>query len=96
MTHHQSIRADASRSVDPLLRKRKMIKTVEAIVDEHGRVRLLERVSLPAARRALVTILEEAPRTDVSETALLSEPALAQDWERPEEDEAWSHLQPEP
>jgi hypothetical protein len=72
-----------------------MIRTVEAIVDEHGHVRLLEKVSLPAARRALVTILEEAPRRGVSETALLSEPALAEDWERPEEDEAWSHLQPE-
>jgi hypothetical protein len=73
-----------------------MIKTVEAIVDEHGRVQLLEEVKLPEARRALVTILEEAPRTAISETALLSEPALAQDWERPEKDEAWSHLQPEP
>jgi ATP-dependent DNA ligase len=73
-----------------------MIKTVEAIVDEQGHVRLLEEVRLPEARRALVTILEEAPRTGVSETALLSESALAQDWERPEEDEAWSHLQPEP
>ncbi len=73
-----------------------MIRTVEAIIDKHGRVRLLEEVRLPEARRALVTILEEAPRADVSETALLSEPALAKDWERPEEDEAWSHLQPEP
>jgi hypothetical protein len=73
-----------------------MIRTVEAIVDEHGRVRLLEEVRLPAARRALVTILEEVPRTGLSETALLSEPALAKDWERPEEDEAWSHLQLEP
>ena len=73
-----------------------MIRTVEAIVDEHGHVRLLEEVGLPEARRALVTILEEAPRTGVRETALLSEPALAKDWERPEEDEAWSHLQPEP
>jgi hypothetical protein len=63
-----------------------MLKTVEAIVDEHGRVRLLEEVRLPAARRALVTILEEVPRTGLSETALLSEPALAKDWERPEED----------
>jgi hypothetical protein len=72
-----------------------MIRTVEAIVDEHGRVHLLEKVKLPEARRALVTILEEAPRRGVSETASLSEPALAQDWERPEEDEAWSHLQPE-
>jgi hypothetical protein len=27
---------------------------------------------------------------------LLSEEALAEDWLRPEEDEAWSHLQLEP
>ena len=73
-----------------------MIRTVEAIIDENGQVQLLEEVRLPGARRAFVTILEEAPRTNVSETALLSEPVLAKDWERPEEDEAWSHLQPEP
>jgi hypothetical protein len=30
---------------------------------------------------------------NVPETPLLSEPALAKDWNRPEEDEAWSHLQ---
>jgi hypothetical protein len=29
----------------------------------------------------------------VAETALLSESALAEDWNRPEEDEAWAHLQ---
>jgi hypothetical protein len=28
---------------------------------------------------------------DVAETALLSEASLAEDWNRPEEDEAWSH-----
>lgn len=28
-----------------------------------------------------------------SETALLSEDTLAEDWSRPEEDETWSHLQ---
>ncbi len=72
-----------------------MVRTIEAIVDEHGRVRLLEDVTLPEARRALVTILEDAPKPSTSETALLSEPALAKDWSRPEEDEAWSHLQPE-
>ena len=70
-----------------------MIKTVEAIIDEQGRVRLLEAVKLSAARRALVTILEEEPAVSINETALLSEPALAEDWNRPEEDEAWSHLQ---
>lgn len=70
-----------------------MIRTVEAIIDEHGNVRLLEPVHLSAARRALVMIMEERPVTGVSESALLSEAVLAEDWTRPEEDEAWSHLQ---
>ena len=69
-----------------------MIRTVEAIVDEQGRVRLLEAVALPTARRAFVTILEEPP-SQIQETALLSEAALAEDWNRPEEDRAWSYLQ---
>jgi len=34
-------------------------------------------------------------RTIVPETALLSEPALAEDWNRLGEGEAWSHLQPD-
>ncbi len=72
-----------------------MIRTIEAIIDEQGRIRLLEDVTLPGARRALVTIFEDAPILGVSETALLSEQALAEDWNRPEEDEAWSHLQSE-
>ena len=71
-----------------------MIQTIEAVIDEQGNVRLLEPVRLKEARRALVMILEEQPSTGVSETALLSEPALGEDWNRPEEDEAWSHLQP--
>ncbi len=69
-----------------------MIKTVEAVIDEHGNVRLLERVHPEGARRALVTILEESP-SEATETAVLSEAALAEDWNLPEEDEAWSHLQ---
>ena len=70
-----------------------MVKTVEAVIDEQGRVSLLEPVHLAFTRRALVTILEEEPALYVPETALLSEPALAEDWNRPEEDAAWSHLQ---
>ena len=70
-----------------------MIKTIEAVIDEQGKVSLLESVRLPTVRRALVTILEEMPLSRVSETALLSEAALAEDWNRPEEDAAWSHLQ---
>ena len=74
----------------------KMVRTVEAVIDKEGRVSLLEDVTLPEAHRALVTILEDAPKLPVSETALLAEPALAKDWNRPEEDEAWSCLQSEP
>jgi hypothetical protein len=70
-----------------------VIRTVEAVIDEHGQVSLLESVQLAAVRRALVTILEEEPVLHVPETALLSEPALAEDWNRPEEEAAWLHLQ---
>lgn len=69
-----------------------MIRTVEAIVDEQGRVRLTEPVQLPRAQRALVTILDEEPASHVDEVTLLSEGALAEDWNRPEEDAAWAHL----
>ena len=72
-----------------------MIQTLEAIVDENGAVRLLEAVHLDRRHRALLTILDDAPAdaSDVNETALLSEKSLAADWNRPEEDAAWAHLQ---
>ena len=70
-----------------------MIRTVEAVIDEQGKVQLLEAVQFSAPRRALVTILDEGPGLFANETALLSEVALAEDWNRPEEDAAWSHLQ---
>jgi hypothetical protein len=70
-----------------------MLRTVEAVIDAQGHVQVLEPISLPGARRALVTILEEEPGTSLHDTALLSEAALAEDWNRPEEDAAWSHLQ---
>ena len=116
-----------------------MIRTIEAIVDKHGNVHLLEAVTLPTARRAFVIILDEPPSPLATlygefadedralaeegmteygqalaiedevegktrpgeetsspqlETGLLSENALAEDWNRPEEEEAWSYLQP--
>lgn len=70
-----------------------MMLTIEAVIDPSGQVRLLQPISIPHARRALVVILEE-PVSEIAETALLSEPALAQDWQRPEEDKAWAYLQP--
>jgi hypothetical protein len=69
-----------------------MLRTLEAVIDGQGNVRLTEPVDLPAGQRALVIILNESA-IDVAETALLSEQSLAEDWNRPEEDEAWSHLQ---
>lgn len=74
-----------------------MPKTVEAVVDEHGHIRPLEPLTLHASQRVLIIVLEDEPEAgthDVSETALLSEKALAEDWNREEEDEAWKHLQP--
>lgn len=73
-----------------------MIRTIEAVIDERGSVRLLEDVQLSSTRRALVTILEEEPAVLPNEVTLLSEAALADDWNQPEEDAAWSHLQLEP
>jgi hypothetical protein len=70
-----------------------MIQTVEAVVDPSGRVRLLGEVRVDGPRRALVTVLEE-PAAVPGEAALVAEAALAADWSRPEEDAAWSHLQP--
>lgn len=72
-----------------------MLRTVEAVIEADGRVRLLEEVDVSGPRRALVTILDESA-DEPNLTALLSEAALAEDWNREEEDAAWQHLQPEP
>lgn len=68
-----------------------MTKIIEAVIDEQGNVSLLEPVQLTKPQRAFVTIL--SAESDMAETALLSEAALAEDWNRPEEDAAWAHLQ---
>jgi hypothetical protein len=69
-----------------------MAQTFEAIIDQDGNIHLLESIHLPTARRALVTILEEEPAKVMSETSFLSEQTLAEDWLKPEEEKAWSHL----
>lgn len=72
-----------------------MIRAIEAIIDENGSVKLKERVHLQGLHRAIVTILDEdADLSSINATALLSEEALSKDWNREEEDKAWSHLQP--
>ena len=73
-----------------------MLKTVQGIVDETGRIKLLESVPLSADQRVLVTLLDDAEDDQVGGlpvTALLAESVLS-DWLRPEEDEAWKEFQP--
>jgi hypothetical protein len=69
-----------------------MLQTFRGIIDQDGKLRLLEQVKLPKSRQVIITILDDEPSDELINLALLSEPALARDWERPEEDEAWSHL----
>jgi hypothetical protein len=69
-----------------------LLKSVEAIIEKNGKVHLKEPIHLASPSRAIVTILDEESHA-IDETALLSETALSEDWNRPEEDEAWSHLQ---
>jgi hypothetical protein len=69
------------------------MRTIEATIDTHGGVHLRERLELSTPRRALVTILDEAP-AQTQEVTVMSEAVLAEDWNRPEEDAAWFHLQP--
>lgn len=69
-----------------------MIQTIEAIIDTNGRVILSNDFKPEKKYRALVTILEEEPKIEISETALLSEKSLAENWSTEEENEAWQHL----
>ncbi len=66
-----------------------MNPTIEARVDEAGVIRPREPIVLPPGSRLLITVLS-IPAT--GEGALLSEEALAEDWNRPEEDQAWATL----
>ena len=61
-----------------------MFTTVEAELDEHGAI----RPKKPAADRGL----RHSAEPEAVEAALLSESALAADWDRPEEDAAWSRV----
>jgi len=67
-----------------------MLKTIEVEIDRHGQIRPVDALRRLPPGRALLTLL--SPSAD--ETALLAEAALAEDWLRPEEDEAWADLPP--
>jgi hypothetical protein len=67
-----------------------MLRSVPAVVEKDGSLRLLETIEIRPGERAIVTFLDEE---DTREPAVLAERSLAADWDRPEEDEAWRHLQ---
>jgi hypothetical protein len=60
------------------------------IIKADGEIVLNRKIRLTHAYRAIVTILDEA---DVPDVTLMSEAAFGKDWNRPEEDAAWSHSQ---
>ncbi len=68
-----------------------MLTTIEVTIDKAGHLHCVEPMQTIKPGRALLTWLE--PDT-THEPALMAEAALAQDWLNPEEDAAWSHLQP--
>jgi len=70
-----------------------MLQTIEAVIDIGGQIRLLEPIKLTKAKRALVTLLNNEHEPMMTGIALLSEETLGKDWNKPEEDKAWSHLQ---
>jgi len=66
------------------------LKSIPATVDPDGTVRLSQAVHLPHRAQAVVTIMI---KDDGSDLARISERALNKDWNRAEEDQAWSVLQ---
>jgi hypothetical protein len=71
-----------------------VMTAVEATLNKDGRVTFAKTIRVTKPCRVIVTFLD-SPAPPISETTLLSEAALAEDWNRPEEDVAWAHLQPE-
>jgi hypothetical protein len=57
---------------------------------------LIEQLPDDATWDELLQALRHQMGAEIEDTevAILSEAALAEDWNRPEEDRAWSHLQP--
>ena len=68
-----------------------MTTTVDAIY-ENGKILLPRPLSLPEKSQVRVTIESATGRDESFNGLLLSESALAKDWNTPEEDAAWASL----
>jgi hypothetical protein len=65
-----------------------VLPTIEGEIDASGRFHPSDADTPVPAGRVLVTVLDPDPEA----CALLAEALLAEDWLKPEEDEAWTHL----
>ena len=72
-----------------------MLHTYKATVDQKGNLQLPENLTLPSGSQVLITVLDKPLPDTANDETLLSEQALAKDWNKPEEDEAWETLQQE-
>lgn len=73
-----------------------MIQTYQALINTGGSVRLLQNIEADTPKRALLLVFDEDAEDSFYEKSLpylLSESILAEDWNKPEEDEAWAYLQ---
>ena len=72
-----------------------MLNTYKATIDQQGQLQLPHNLKLPCGSKVLITVLDEPSSPIANDEALLSESALSEDWNKPEEDEAWEFLQKE-
>ena len=68
-----------------------MTHTLEVEIDEAGNIHPIDAAIKPPAGRATL-VWDDSAGHELYE---LSERSLAEDWLRPEEDEAWAYLQPD-
>ena len=65
------------------------IRIPKPLLEESG---LTDTVELRAKKGEIKIIATKKPDQTDSSSAFLSEPILAKDWSKPEEDEAWTNL----
>lgn len=47
-----------------------MLQTIEALIDENGKLTILDSIELPKMRRVIITILNEEPSSEAVNLAL--------------------------
>jgi hypothetical protein len=66
------------------------LRAIPATVETDGTVKLSQSLHLNHPAQAVVTVMIDSEGSDLAQ---VSETALGKDWNRSEEDEAWSALQ---